>query len=72
MESDGAPRKSRTLTCLLGAVEEGSSVRLVEEEAAGLTARCLPLDWVASAAGEAERRGRQISVRILSPILRAS
>ena len=63
---DGAPRKSRTLTCLLGAVEA--------EEAAGLTARCFPLDvdGVVSLAGEAARRGRQISGGTLSPIPRAS
>lgn len=65
IERDGAPMKSRTLTCLLGAVEE---------EAAGLTARCFPLDvdWVVSVAGEADRRGRQISGGSLSPIPRAS
>lgn len=64
-ERDGAPIKSRTLTCLLTAVEE---------EAVGLTARCFPLDvdWVVSVAGEADRRGRQISGGTLSPIPRAS
>lgn len=50
MERDGAPRKSRTLTCLLGAVEA--------EEAAGLAALDLPLnlDVVVSGAGDAARR----------------
>lgn len=50
MERDGAPRKSRTLTCLLGALET--------EEAAGLTALDLPLafDGMVSGAGEATMR----------------
>lgn len=58
--------KSRTLTCLLGIVKV--------EEVAGLTALCFPLDVddVVSVAGEAERRGRQISGGTLSPIPRAS
>lgn len=65
MEGDDAPRKSRTLTCLLTAVEE---------EAVGLTARCFPLDVdvVVSVAEDAARRGRQISGGTLSPIPRAS
>lgn len=64
-DRDGAPRKSLTLTCLLGAVEA--------EEAVGLTARCLPfnVDVVVSVAEEAASRGRQISGGTLSPIPRA-
>jgi hypothetical protein len=65
-ELEGAPRKSRTLTCLLGTDEA--------EEAAGLTARCFPLDvdGVVSVAEEPARSGRQISGGTLGPQDRAS